>query len=313
VKRFGRSPGRISQELTSGTNNRPSARRRAPTIASEIDRYLRSGESDKHSFAWPGRDLLERTGPASNALREALVQEVLQRAPNPPVPAGLASIDLPRFTRRKVTPMVRGLFPAAEQEVVLGVLARSVIFLTPASVAEVLRTNHWDSTAWMLANLYLVSAGAEPLSSDAPYIVGLSEAATCYVAMSYFDPGLPLEDFLVHEAAHLFHNCKRTAIGLPCSRQREWLLQIDFRKRETFAYSCEAYSRLLEMGDGRASREALLDEHADGSLPACDYVDPDEYLQILRTAVAARNGFKQILAACAARGPRRPAAAARRR
>jgi len=35
-------------------------------------------------------------------------------------------------------------------------------------------------------------------------------------------------------------------VGLPETNQREWLLDIDFRKRET--YACEAYSRILEAG-----------------------------------------------------------------
>ena len=39
---------------------------------------------------------------------------------------------------------------------------------------------------------------------------------------------------------------ERRTVGLPETRQREWLLDIDFRKRETFAYACEAYSRILE-------------------------------------------------------------------
>ena len=88
-----------------------------------------------------------------------------------------------------------------------------------------LRTTSWDSTAWVLANLYLLNAGAEPLSDEAPRIVVLSEGTTCFVTMSYFEPDAPLADFLVHEAAHVFHNCKprrlacllhRTASG--CSR-----------------------------------------------------------------------------------------------
>ncbi len=37
-------------------------------------------------------------------------------------------------------------------------------------------------------------------------------------------------------------------MGPPETHQREWLLDIDFRKRETFAYACEAYSRILEAG-----------------------------------------------------------------
>jgi hypothetical protein len=74
--------------------------------------------------------------------------------------------------------------------------------------------------------------------------------------MDYFQTEEPLADFIVHEVAHIFHNCKRKRIGLPFPRRREWLLEIDFAKRETFACACEAYSRLLEVGDCRAARQA---------------------------------------------------------
>jgi hypothetical protein len=276
-------------------------------VRREIARYLRSGQSDPEFLAWPGRPLA-RAREGRKALREALVTEVRRRAPNAPVPAALRELDLPRFTRRKVAPMVQGLFPAGEQEVVLRVLARSVTFLTPATIVNVLRTTPWPFTAWLLANLYLLSAGAEPLSDEAPCIVGLSEETTCFVSMSYFEPDAPLADFVVHEAAHLFHNCTRARIGLPFTRRCEWLLQIAFRKRETFAYACEAYSRLLELGDSRASRQALLDEHAALHLPPCEMVVPEEYVAILRAAVTARNGWKRILALCAAEQPRRASA-----
>ena len=39
----------------------------------------------------------------------------------------------------------------------------------------------------------------------------------------------------------LFHNCMRRTIGLAETKGREWLLDIEYRKRETFAYACEAY------------------------------------------------------------------------
>jgi hypothetical protein len=68
--------------------------------------------------------------------------------------------------------------------------------------------------------------------------------------------------------------------------------------RETFAYACETYSRLLVLGDGRPARQALLDTYAAGPLPGA--VDADEYLAILQAAIAARNGWKRIVAGCAA-------------
>ena len=76
----------------------------------------------------------------------------------------------------------------------------------------------------------------------------MSEETTCYVSPEYFSQDDPFADFIVHEAAHIFHNCKRTIVGLRQTRRKEWLLDIEYRKRETFAYSCEAYARLIERG-----------------------------------------------------------------
>jgi hypothetical protein len=205
------------------------------------------------------------------------------------------------FTRRKVEPMVRGLFPGREQEAVLGVLERSVVVLTPDSVSGVLERVRWLHTAWSIANLYLSSLGAPPLGEGAPDIVGLSEATTCYVSAEYFHEDARFSDFLVHEAAHIFHNCKRRTAGLPETRAREWLLDIEFRKRETFAYACEAYSRIIELARTPAARTALVEELARGPLPADERVDPEEYLDIVREAAGARNGWKRIGLRCAPR------------
>ena len=108
----------------------------------------------------------------------------------------------------------------------------------------------------------------------------------------------PLEDYMVHEAAHIFHNCTREMIGLPATRRREWLLEIDYAKRETFAYACEAYSRILELGETRSARSKFLSELAEEPMPPDERVDGAEYVDILRDAVAARNGWKRILERC---------------
>lgn len=194
--------------------------------------------------------------------------------------------------------MVQGLFPVHEQESVLDVLGRSVVFLMPATIDKVLEQTPWLSTAWDLANLYLAGIGAELLADDAPALLGLSEGTTCYFSAEYFGAPGRFDDFLVHEAAHIFHNCKRRTIGLRETRRREWLLEIEFAKRETFAYACETYSRIHDLGQGLRSRQALLAEYAQGPMPADDRLDVDDYLDILREAVAARNGWKRILALC---------------
>jgi len=262
----------------------------------EIDRYLDTGEYDDFFSAWPAGSFFDRATLGHGALRKALVTAVRKRTGHALEPEALLGLDVVAFTRAKVAPMVRGLFPRSEQQAVLEVLGPSVIFLKPSNIDAILGETRWHGTAWALANLYLVSVGAKPLSDDAPRIVGLSEETTCYVSMECFRPNGRFEDFIVHEAAHIFHNCKRGTIGLRQTRRREWLLDLEFKKRETFAHACEAYSRILENGVGPADRRRLLDELEDGPMPPTDRVDLDEYLDILRAAVVARNGWKHILA-----------------
>jgi hypothetical protein len=137
------------------------------------------------------------------------------------------------------------------------------------------------------------------LGEDAPRLVGLSEGTTCYVSPEYFAEDDPFADFVVHEVAHIFHNCKRATMGLPETRTKVWLLDIDYRKRETFAYSCEAYARVLERGKSPAQRRALAEEYCRAVHISDDRVDAAEVASIVRAAAAARNGRKVILARCA--------------
>lgn len=269
----------------------------------EIERYLRTGAHDPHFAAWPGEHFLACARRGDVALRGALISTVRSRTPRVSVPAALG-VDLIAFTRARLAPMVRGLFRPGEHEVVLGVLGQSVVFLTPDNIETVIGEARWLHTAWDLANLYLASVGAERLAEDAPQIVGLSEETSCYVSMDYFRMEGHFDDFIVHEAAHIFHNCQRSTIGLRPIRGREWLLEVAFGKRETFAYACEAYSRILESGDSPPKRRLLLAKLEQGAMPPDERVDAGEYIDILREAVADRNGWKRILERCS---PSRPA------
>ena len=274
-----------------------------PTKA--IERFLRTGEHDAHFGVWPGDNFLACAQHGDAALRGALISTVCKRTPRAIVPAALLARNVIAITRTKVAPMVRGLFPQGEQEIVLDVLGRSVVLLTPDTIATVIGETRWLHTAWDLANLYLASVGAELLAEDAPQIVGLSEETTCYVSADYFCAQNRFDDYLVHEAAHIFHNCKRATIGLRQSRGREWLLEIDFGKRETFAHACEAYSCILGSGASPPARRLLLAELEQGAMPVDERVDADEYVDILREAVTARNGWKRILARCSPPSPAR--------
>ena len=191
--------------------------------------YLLTGESDSLYSAWSG-GLLERAKRAHDDLRGALVRAV-SRLTKGLAHAPMSENDTVALTRAKIEPMVRGLFPRAEQDEVLARLEQSVIFTTSANIEKILRECSFDGTAWTLANLHLASFGAELLSRDAPHLVGMSEETTCYVSPDYFTGDDPFADFIVHEAAHVFHNCKRATIGLPETRTKEWMLDIEYPSR----------------------------------------------------------------------------------
>jgi hypothetical protein len=266
-------------------------------VAAEIERYLRTGDSDPLYRAWAG-DVLERAERASRQLRKALVREV-RRLAGPRTHGSIGNGDMVALTRRKVTPMVRGLFPQAEWDAILAVLESSVVFVTGDNIEQIILEHGFDSSAWAIANLHLASLGAALLGDEAEPVVGLNEHMTCYVSPDYFSEKDPFADFIVHEAAHIFHNCKRRTVGLPEKRKREWLLDIDFCRRETFAYSCEAYSRLLERAKGPADRRRLAWEFAASVRISDKRVDPAEVAGIVRDAAGARNGWKVILSRCA--------------
>ena len=265
------------------------------TIQAEIDEYLRTGHADLGGAAWPGNTIADQAPRAKRDRTDALVAEVQRRAASCTITHDISHIDTVALTRSKVEPMVRGLFPVAEQDLVLSVLERSVVFITAETLAPVLLAARWPRTAWKLANLYLASIGADLLADDAPDIVGMSEETTCYVSPAYFAEEDPFADFVVHEAAHIFHNCKRTMIGLPEKRRQEWLLPIAFRQRETFAYACEAYSRILARGGNLLEGRSLAEEYGARFIPADDRVDAEELSDIVTEAAGARNGWKRIL------------------
>ena len=266
----------------------------APRAA--VEHFLLTGEYDPKFPAWSG-NVIERETKATADLLQALVAAV-KNLSGKSHPASFPA-DLVAFTRKKVEPMVRGLFRRDEQETVLAVMEKSLVFLTPTNIEQVLLECTWPHSAWDLANMYLGSMGAPLLGPDAPQIVGLSEGTTCYVSLTYFADDDPFADFVVHEAAHIFHNCKRRMIGLAEIRRKEWLLDIQYQKREIFAYTCEAYARILERARKVQDRPGLAAEYATDVRVSDNRVDPAEVGDILAAACAARNGWKVILGRCA--------------
>lgn len=203
------------------------------SVTEEVARYLSTGDHDHLFGAWPGRTFMECANQGDADLRQALITVLRERTAAVVFPDALRDLDVVAFTRERVGPMVRGLFPAKEQQIVMDLLGQSVVFLTPDSIEGILLQQTWLRTAWDLA------------------------------------------------------------------------------KRETFAYACEVYSRILALGSGQVERNGLLEDLRDAPMPPDERVDAAEYLDVLREAVAARNGWKKILVRCGAGGRWRPNAMAR--
>lgn len=267
-------------------------------IEGEVRQYLTTGDYDGFFSGWPGRSLVDIATDATRRLRAALVEATQRRARGFERPVPLPE-PMDQWLRNKLGPMVQGLFSVHERDCVLDALVRGIVFLTPHNIVDVLTTEPWLSTAWRLANLYLDSLGTPRLGSQDGELVGLSQDATCYVSLAYFDQTDPFADYVVHEAAHVLHNCRRTTLGLPERHHCPTALDIAFHQRETFAYACEAYSRILAMAQGRDSRQAALERHKASALPPDERVDHEKYLAILDEAVCARNGWQCITNRCA--------------
>jgi hypothetical protein len=145
------------------------------SVPEAIDRYLREGTYVSDHPAWPGKNFMEKARNGRDDLLRALVVEVKRRAvgkTHAPLPPGF---DVIPWTRSKLTPMVHGLFHAAEREPVLSLLERSVVFLTADNIEQVLLGQRWLHTAWSLANLFLSSVEADLLGPEAPSLLGLTE------------------------------------------------------------------------------------------------------------------------------------------
>ena len=112
-----------------------------------IQRYLLTGEHAEALHTWAGENAFASARLGHAALLNALVAAVKTRVPRVTVPSALANLDVVAFTREKVAPMVKGLFPEDEQACVLEVLGRAVVFLTPANIDTVLASMRYLGTA----------------------------------------------------------------------------------------------------------------------------------------------------------------------
>jgi hypothetical protein len=146
--------------------------------------------------------------------------------------------------------------------------------------------------------------GCANARAGSTHLVGLSDATTCYVSAGYFEEEDAFADFIVHEAAHAFHNSKRATVGLSLTRKTEWLLDIAYRGRKMFAYACQACACVLARGKNLAARRALAEDYAQKVRIPDERVDQAEVVEVVRAAAAERNGWRIIMAHCSANSSR---------
>ncbi|MGO9204275.1 MAG: hypothetical protein ACLQM8_27460 [Limisphaerales bacterium] len=108
----------------------PHNQREAARIEREVAHFLATGEADVLGRAFPDNDALERLTGYERHLRNALIEEVGRRELGHCQRWAPADFDPAAWTRRKVEPMITGLFPAAERPVMLDAAERSIVFLT---------------------------------------------------------------------------------------------------------------------------------------------------------------------------------------
>jgi hypothetical protein len=73
-----------------------------------------TGRHNEYFSEWTGGNPIERARRGTAELKAALIAELRRRAPKVRMPAELRDLEPAAFARRKLTPMVSGLFPEKE-------------------------------------------------------------------------------------------------------------------------------------------------------------------------------------------------------
>lgn len=70
-----------------------------PEVAAEVERFLRTGDSDPSHAAWPGDNIMECARLANEDLESALIAEVMRQSGNWRPPEVMADLDVVTYTR----------------------------------------------------------------------------------------------------------------------------------------------------------------------------------------------------------------------
>lgn len=118
-----------------------------PARRDEIRRFLVTGEHDAAHRVWPGRHVFERVHAGDAALRAALADAVRQRTKGLTFPSLPPDFDAGQFVLGKVRPMVCGLFPARERQVMLDLFEKALVFVSGDNIEQLVSETEMLSTA----------------------------------------------------------------------------------------------------------------------------------------------------------------------
>jgi hypothetical protein len=198
--------------------------------AEQVERFLATG-------AWAGG----RHGVAP--MRELLTRIVAWRAARAPGLRSRPPADPAAVVRDRIGSLIEGLFDPIDAATLIAVIPTRVRVLTPSTFPAAALAVPL-STAWDLANLLLDDLRVPTLSDDVPQLDGICAAGCAWVLPRAFAAS-PHSDVLVHEVAHLLHLLRRDEVGLS---GEGLLIGVPPRRRETFAYACEAWAIALRAG-----------------------------------------------------------------
>ena len=246
-----------------------------------------------------GRELLARAQ-RPRCFRRALVSTVRQRTPHAMVPAALAASTSSPSRAPRSSRWCEGCFPRTSRSRCWR--ARSLGRLPDAGHH---RQVLLETTLWLSYGL----GSGQPLPRELSAPSRSSEDAPSHRWAERGDDLLrlvgllqrvedPFDDFVVHEAAHIFHNCKRRTVGLAQTPPARVAARHRVPKARDVRVRLRGLQPRPRAWQQPAARRLLLPEIEEGPVPPDDRVDPVEYIDILREAIAARNGWKRILRRC---------------
>lgn len=261
----------------------------------DIVRFLGTGErpaSDSNVLYSRARMELDAAyGRAEFAALRGLFDLLSELLP----PETLAALPVGREEIRcRIEPMVRGLVPPAWQQVALNEIAdRMFVLNLPGAKAgmEAELSTCFSSTARKVLWACFADYGLLPNDIEIDFS-GISGGSYAHCRWSAFHSDDAYSDVIVHEAAHLLHYLKPELCGLRVPKTKERFVDVDFHRRELFAYTCEAYSCVLQRGN-HTSRLGFAGMMRDDAFSFPD----DQIVQIsdlVAAATRARNGWRTI-------------------